>query len=178
MSELNEFLRVKILLNSPLRTISLKTYYFMQLASNTPIIHNIKLSENKSEILASRFFLQSSNVSNSNDEMIMLGALRKIAANSTIKVIVYNPFFPFIDLVRSSFCFLKILSENFYFQFMEVSSSVLSCLIVGTLIMFFVALILIPNFSTAFWVFFTIVSIEVGVFVSSSSQLLIGCYDF
>jgi hypothetical protein len=115
MSELNEFLRVKILLNSPLRTISLKTYYFMQLASNTPIIHNIKLSENKSEILASRFFLQSSNVSNSNDEMIMLGALRKIAANSTIKVIVYNPFFPFIDLVRSSFCFLKILSENFYF---------------------------------------------------------------
>ena len=54
-------------------------------------------------------------------------------------------------------------------QFSEVAWSVFSCLLFGTFVMFIVALLLIPNFSTAVWVFFTIVSIEVGIFVGEFS---------
>ena len=51
----------------------------------------------------------------------------------------------------------------YFFQFIGVYPSTISCLLAGTGIMLFVAIVLIPNPFASFWVIFTIVSIEAGV---------------
>lgn len=113
--------------------------------SDNPLDHNVIFSEDKRQIIASRFFFQSGKISNAIEEMAMVLELRRIASSANFNVVVFNPYFPYLDM------------------FLDVKYSTCSCLLTGTLIMFIIAILLIPNIATSFWVIITIGSIEAGV---------------
>jgi len=50
-------------------------------------------------IIRSKFYFQSAKSENANDDMAMVKEMRKIADSAPFKVIVFNPYFTYIDLV-------------------------------------------------------------------------------
>jgi hypothetical protein len=50
----------------------------------------------------SLFFFQSSISADANDDMALVKEIREIASSANFSVIVFNPFFTYIDLVISS----------------------------------------------------------------------------
>jgi len=70
---------------------------FMGEARRTQIESDILFSPDRSSVIASRFFVQSTRVRNAIEEVKMLHLVREIAANAPFKVVVYHPFFGFFD---------------------------------------------------------------------------------
>jgi hypothetical protein len=70
---------------------------FMTEARKTPLESDVLFSPDRSSVIASRFFVQSTRVENAIQEVKMLHSVRKVAANAPFKVVVYHPFFGFFD---------------------------------------------------------------------------------
>lgn len=106
---------------------------------------DIKFNDDFTEIVASRFVLQSQNILDANDEKNMVQELRNIAANAPFPVIVFNQLFVFFD------------------QFLLVRETSIQAIAVATAVMMLISFVFIPIPSCAFWVAFSISSIEIGV---------------
>ncbi|CAL8113391.1 unnamed protein product [Orchesella dallaii] len=124
----------------------LKTLTEEYIDSSSFYYDDIKFNENNTKIVASRFVIQSVNISDSNKERDMADTLRAIAKNQTgLNVTVFHPFFVFFD------------------QFLLIRQTSINCVAIAAFIMMGVSLIFIPNPLCSLWVAFSIVSIEAGV---------------
>uniref|UniRef100_A0A4W4F551 Patched domain-containing protein 3 n=1 Tax=Electrophorus electricus TaxID=8005 RepID=A0A4W4F551_ELEEL len=102
------------------------------------------------QIIASRMFIQTVNISTAADEKNMLNAFRETAekcvkSKEAVDILVYHHAFIYFD------------------QYSVIVSNTIQNIIVATLAMFFVSLLLIPNPICSIWVTFAIVSVIVGV---------------
>ncbi|KAM6953793.1 patched domain-containing protein 3 [Aplochiton taeniatus] len=103
------------------------------------------LNFTKNAIHASRFFLQTVNITTAIDEMNMLTKLRDIASTCPVPLIVYHPAFIYYD------------------QYDVIVTSTIQNIAVTTAAMLIISLLLIPNPLCSLWVTFSIASIIVGV---------------
>ncbi|KAL1497415.1 hypothetical protein ABEB36_008391 [Hypothenemus hampei] len=106
---------------------------------------DVKFDEKNENIIAMRFLIQAVNISGTEHEKEMVRALRKICKDSPLNATVFHPYFVFFD------------------QFELVRPLTVQNIIIGGAIMMIVTFIFIPNIFCAFWVAFSIVSIELGV---------------
>ena len=109
--------------------------------------NDIVFNDNASEIIASRFIIQTKSIQNANEEKEMLIELRRIADQfkGQFNVTVFHQYFIFFD------------------QFVLVREISIQTISVAAVVMMIISLIFIPSLSCAFWVAFSIVSIEIGV---------------
>jgi len=96
-------------------------------------------------IHASRFFVQTVNISMALDEMNMVDGLRDIADRCPVPLLVYHPAFIYYD------------------QYAVIVPSTVQSIGVTTAVMLVVSLLLIPNPLCSLWVTFSIGSVIVGV---------------
>ncbi|XP_069588545.1 patched domain-containing protein 3 [Ranitomeya imitator] len=96
-------------------------------------------------ITASRFFIQTVNVTSAVDERNMLNQVRDTAKSCEIPVLVYHPAFIYFD------------------QYAVIIDNTIQNVAVAAAAMFVISLLLIPNPLCSLWVTFTIASIIVGV---------------
>ncbi|KAI1292848.1 Patched domain-containing protein 3 [Halotydeus destructor] len=126
--------------NTALKNIFLR---FPQMAN---FRNDVVFSEDSSEIIASRFVIQTRNVTDANAEKEMLIDMRAIADQfKGDKITIFNHLFIFFD------------------QFILVRTISLQTIGVAALVMMVISLVFIPSPSCAIWVAFSIVSIEIGV---------------
>ncbi|XP_053876054.1 patched domain-containing protein 3 [Malaclemys terrapin pileata] len=97
------------------------------------------------EIAASRFFIQTVNVTTAVDEKNLLHQLRDLAKDCKIPLMVYHPAFIYYDQ------YIVIVPNTI--QNVGIASGVMLC----------VSLLLIPNLLCSLWVTFAIASVIVGV---------------
>ncbi|KAL8165023.1 UNVERIFIED_CONTAM: hypothetical protein K2H54_025205 [Gekko kuhli] len=97
------------------------------------------------EISASRFFIQTVNITTSMDERNLLHQLRARAANCDLPLIVYHPAFIFYD-------HLILIAQN-----------TVQNVMIATGAMLVISLLLIPNPLCSVWVTFAIASVIIGV---------------
>ncbi|XP_056375358.1 patched domain-containing protein 3 isoform X2 [Hyla sarda] len=96
-------------------------------------------------IIASRFFIQTVNVTSAVDEKNMLNQVRDTAKHCEIPVLVYHPAFIYFD------------------QYAVIIENTIQNVAVAAGAMFLISILLIPNPLCSLWVTFTIASIIVGV---------------
>ncbi|KAM9163523.1 LOW QUALITY PROTEIN: patched domain-containing protein 3-like [Pangshura tecta] len=96
------------------------------------------------EIAASRFFIQTVNVTTAVDEKNLLHQLRDLAKDCKIPLMVYHPAFIYYD------------------QYIVIANTIQNVGI-ATRVMLFISLLLIPNLLCSLWVTFAIASVVVGV---------------
>ncbi|KPP59988.1 patched domain-containing protein 3-like [Scleropages formosus] len=97
------------------------------------------------EILASRFFIQTVNVSSTLHQKNMLNTLRETAAQCPVPLLVYHPAFIYYD------------------QYVVIVSNTINNIVVATMVMLTISLLLIPNPICSLWVTFAIASVIAGV---------------
>ncbi|XP_036442146.1 patched domain-containing protein 3-like [Colossoma macropomum] len=98
------------------------------------------------QILASRMFVQTVNISRAIDEKNMLNAFRETAENcQAVDLLVYHYAFIYFD------------------QYAVIVSNTIQNVVVATLAMLVISLLLIPNPICSLWVTFAIASVIVGV---------------
>ena len=102
---------------------------------------DVVINGDSTQITQSRFFVQSTNLGDSNDERSMMLEARDIADDSSLEVVVFGAPFPFFD------------------QFVVILFNTLQTLGVAVASMMVVSLFFIPSLSTAVWVTLTTVSI-------------------
>lgn len=68
---------------------------------------DVKFDKSGSRIEASRFIVQTVNITDGNVEKDMVNDLRRIARESPLNVTVYHPYFVFIDQVCKSIGFSR-----------------------------------------------------------------------
>ena len=115
--------------------------FFREKLKKLPLPLNIKLNDEKSEIIAARFVLHSEDIKDAETDMELVKSLRQVADSSQFNVTVFNPSFPFFD------------------QFLQVWPSTVKCLTVSTIIVLLVTFILIPNAKACLVLMLTIASI-------------------
>lgn len=96
-------------------------------------------------IRASRFFIQTVNVTSAVDERDMINQLRDTAKTCEIPILVYHPAFIYFD------------------QYAVIIENTIQNVAVAAGAMFLISVLLIPNPLCSLWVTFTITSIIVGV---------------
>ncbi|MGH0172026.1 UNVERIFIED_CONTAM: hypothetical protein FKN15_062616 [Acipenser sinensis] len=96
-------------------------------------------------IIASRFFIQTTNITTPIKEKNMLDELREDVKNCVVPVLVYHPAFIYFD------------------QYAVIVSNMIQNIAVATAVMLVIALLLIPNPLCSLWVTFAIGSVIVGV---------------
>lgn len=96
-------------------------------------------------IKASRFFIQTMNVTSAVDEKNMLNQVRDTAKSCEVPVLVYHPAFIYFD------------------QYAVIIQNTIQNVAVAAIVMLVVSLLLIPNPLCFLWVTFAIASIIVGV---------------
>ncbi|XP_063777758.1 patched domain-containing protein 3-like [Pseudophryne corroboree] len=96
-------------------------------------------------IRASRFFIQTVNVTSAVAEKDMLNHVRSTVISCDIPVLVYHPAFIYFD------------------QYAVITQNTIQNVVVAAAAMFVVSILLIPNPLCSLWVTFTIASIIVGV---------------
>ncbi|KAL2085330.1 hypothetical protein ACEWY4_018650 [Coilia grayii] len=96
-------------------------------------------------IHASRFFIQTVNISTALDEMNMLDKLRDTARKCPVPLTVYHPAFIYHD------------------QYAVIVSNTIQNVAVTAAVMLVISLLLIPNPLCSLWVTFSIVSVVLGV---------------
>ncbi|XP_019633705.1 PREDICTED: patched domain-containing protein 3-like [Branchiostoma belcheri] len=106
---------------------------------------DIEFNDNKSEILASRFLVQTKEITNSVREKEMVIKMRDLADQSPFQTTVYHPSFIFYD------------------QYIAILPNTLQNLGIATATMFVVALVLVPHPVCSVWVTLSIASICTGV---------------
>ena len=118
---------------------------FLKESKNFTLSTDVLLTDDAREVRASRFFLQTDRIEDSQAEQKMLLDLRKIVSKYPFRVILFNPLFFIFD------------------QFAEVLDQSLLCVSLCVGIMSIVILIFIPSKVCVIWVIFSVVSVEVGV---------------
>ncbi|XP_069047360.1 patched domain-containing protein 3-like isoform X1 [Lepisosteus oculatus] len=103
------------------------------------------LNISQGNIYASRFFVQTVNISTAVDEKNMLNKLRETAQNCKVPLLVYHPAFIYYD------------------QYAVIVSTTVQNIVVATAVMLVISLLLIPNPLCSLWVTFAIGSVIVGV---------------
>uniref|UniRef100_W5ML63 Patched domain-containing protein 3 n=1 Tax=Lepisosteus oculatus TaxID=7918 RepID=W5ML63_LEPOC len=103
------------------------------------------LNISQGNIYASRFFVQTVNISTAVDEKNMLNKLRETAQNCKVPLLVYHPAFIYYD------------------QYAVIVSTTIQNIVVATAVMLVISLLLIPNPLCSLWVTFAIGSVIVGV---------------
>uniref|UniRef100_A0A4X2M296 Patched domain-containing protein 3 n=1 Tax=Vombatus ursinus TaxID=29139 RepID=A0A4X2M296_VOMUR len=106
---------------------------------------DIQVNETAKEILSSRFFIQSINVSTAVKEKMMLNQLRSAATQCAIPLTVYHPAFIYFD------------------QYTVIIDNTIQNAVVAAAAMLIVSLLFIPNPLCSLWVTFAISSVIVGV---------------
>ncbi|XP_060104322.1 patched domain-containing protein 3-like [Heteronotia binoei] len=104
---------------------------------------DINLTDMK--IPASRFFIQTVNVTSAIDERNLLEQLRGLAADCTLPLIVYHPAFIYFD------------------QYLVIAQNTIQNVLIATGAMLLISLLLIPSPLCSLWVTFAIASVIVGV---------------
>ena len=117
---------------------------FLEVSSHLPHSRDVLHGEGD-EVLASRFFLQTSKISTSAEEKEAITMMREITDGAPFKTVIFNPHFPLFD------------------QFLDVAPSTLETVLLCILAMAVVTLIFIPNRISVLWIILTIISVEVGV---------------
>ncbi|XP_064202661.1 patched domain-containing protein 3 [Anguilla rostrata] len=97
------------------------------------------------EIHASRFFIQTVNITSALQEKNMLSELRLTAKTCPVPLLVYHPAFIFFD------------------QYAVIVTNTIQNILVATAVMLVISLLLIPNPLCSLWVTFAIASVIVGV---------------
>lgn len=110
-----------------------------------PFRYDVVFNEDGSEVIASRFLIQTKHVMDANMEKEMLITLREIADSFPFPVTIYHHYFIFFD------------------QFVLVRSISIQTITVAAIVMMIISLVFIPSPSCAIWVAFSIISIEIGV---------------
>ena len=119
---------------------------FLHLPMTESFRNDVVFNEDGSEIIASRFVIQTKNIKDANMEKEMLINLRSIADEfKSDNVSIFNHLFIFFD------------------QFILVREISLQTITVAAVVMMAISLFFIPSPSCAIWVAFSIVSIEIGV---------------
>lgn len=113
--------------------------------SHTQFKSDVKLSSDGESIVASRFFIQSINMSSSSRKIGLLREFRAIAAEFPVKTFPYYPTFPF------------------YEQYTAVKPNTLQNIGIALVAMCVVAIFMIPHPFCAILIVVCIVSIDVGV---------------
>ncbi|XP_033849650.1 patched domain-containing protein 3-like [Acipenser ruthenus] len=103
------------------------------------------ISISNDNIIASRFFIQTTNITTPIKEKNMLDELREDVKNCVVPVLVYHPAFIYFD------------------QYAVIVSNTIQNIAVATAVMLVIALLLIPNPLCSLWVTFAIGSVIVGV---------------
>ena len=106
---------------------------------------DIKFSSDGNSIEASRFYIQTINISTSDTKMSLLREFRDISGDFPVKTFPYNPMFPFYD------------------QYMAVKPNTLQNIGIALVAMCIVAVIMIPHPFCSVLIVLCIVSIDVGV---------------
>ncbi|XP_068261719.1 patched domain-containing protein 3 [Nyctibius grandis] len=133
--------------NSGLISISNKTLFI----NNLPVLFQIvpsfewDIDKTEDEIEASRFFIQTANVTSSVDEKNLLSQLRETAKQCSIPLMVYHPAFIYYD------------------QYLVIVQNTIQNVVIAAGAMLIVSLLLIPNPLCCLWVTFAIASVIVGV---------------
>ncbi|KAF0290223.1 Patched domain-containing protein 3 [Amphibalanus amphitrite] len=99
----------------------------------------------KGEIVASRFIIQTRHINNTLEDKDMMLELRRICEESELECSIFHPLFVFFD------------------QFVLVRTVSIQSISIAAGIMCVVSLIFIPNPVCSLWVAFSILSIEIGV---------------
>ncbi|KAM9673352.1 patched domain-containing protein 3 [Trichechus inunguis] len=107
-------------------------------------VYDINISSSN-EIISSRAFIQTRDVSTPTNKKMMLQQLRGIAAKCEIPLLVYNQAFIYFD------------------QYAVIVENTIRSVTVASLAMFIVSLLLIPHPLCSLWVTFAIASVVVGV---------------
>nr|XP_060639434.1 patched domain-containing protein 3-like [Anolis sagrei ordinatus] len=103
------------------------------------------INSSTTEIFASRFFIQTVNITDAVHEKHLLNELRGLAANCKIALMVYHPAFIYFD------------------QYLVIVPNTIQNILIATGVMLIVSLLLIPNPLCSLWVTFAIASVIVGV---------------
>ncbi|KAM6422078.1 patched domain-containing protein 3 [Rhynochetos jubatus] len=103
------------------------------------------VNKTQDKIEASRFFIQTVNVTSAIDEKHLLNQLREAARQCSIPLMVYHPAFIYYD------------------QYLVIVQNTIQNIIVAAGAMLVVSLLLIPNPLCCLWVTFAIASVIVGV---------------
>lgn len=135
------------LATSGLINISSKTLFINNLPKLFRIVPSFEWDINKTQdaINASRFFIQTVNVTSAIDEKNLLNQLRETAKQCTIPLMVYHPAFIYYD------------------QYLVIVQNTIQNVVVAAGAMLVISLLLIPNPLCCLWVTFAIASVIVGV---------------
>ncbi|KFV99859.1 Patched domain-containing protein 3, partial [Fulmarus glacialis] len=127
--------------------ISNKTLFINNLPKLFKIVPSFEWDINKTqdEIEASRFFIQTVNVTSAVDEKNLLNQLRETAKQCSIPLMVYHPAFIYYD------------------QYLVIVQNTIQNVVIAAGAMLVVSLLLIPNLLCCLWVTFAIASVIVGV---------------
>ncbi|KAM5158310.1 patched domain-containing protein 3-like [Mantella aurantiaca] len=96
-------------------------------------------------IIASRFFIQTRNVTSAIDEKNLLNQVRDTATSCEVPILVFHPSFIYFD------------------QYAVIIQNTIQNVTAATIVMLVISLLLIPNLLCSIWVTFAIASIIVGV---------------
>ncbi|KAK2531248.1 patched domain-containing protein 3 [Columba livia] len=135
------------LANGGLINISSQTLFI----NNLPILFQMvpgfewDINKTQDKIEASRFFIQTVNMTSAVDEKNLLSQLRETAKQCSVPLMVYHPAFIYYD------------------QYLVIVQNTIQNIIVATGAMLIVSLLLIPSPLCCLWVTFAIVSVIVGV---------------
>lgn len=127
--------------------INNKTDFLNKLTIMFKILPSFEWDINKTqdEIEASRFFIQTVNVTSAVDEKNLLNQLREAAKHCSIPLQVYHPAFIYYD------------------QYLVIVQNTVQNVVIAAGAMLVVSLLLIPNPLCCLWVTFAIASVIVGV---------------
>ena len=124
---------------------TIKLAQVLESSNKTPFLFNVKFSDDKKNITASRFMLQSESIKDALMEIELVTSLRQVADASPFNVTVFNPFFPYFD------------------QFIKVRPNTLKTIGISTAVVLLVTFILIPNINACIVLVINFVSISVQV---------------
>ncbi|KFW70663.1 Patched domain-containing protein 3, partial [Pygoscelis adeliae] len=127
--------------------ISNKTLFINNLPTLLKIVPSFEwdIDKTQDEIEASRFFIQTVNVTSAVDEKNLLNQLRETAKQCSVPLMVYHPAFIYYD------------------QYLVIVQNTIQNVVVAAGAMLVVSLLLIPNPLCCLWVTFAIASVIVGV---------------
>ncbi|UYV69158.1 daf-6, partial [Cordylochernes scorpioides] len=120
-------------------------FVFFRLGQSDRFKGDIKFNKDYTEIVASRFFVQSYNTTDIGKGIATFRALEKLTDSNPFNSTFYSP--------------LSVLAESF----LLIRGIFISTVFYTIISMLIITLIFIPNIVVTFWTTFSIISIEVGV---------------
>lgn len=118
---------------------------FLKFSIGQLVKNDVVFNENYTEIIASRFILQSVNVNGVEDDKKLLIQLRDIANSAPFPVVVHHFLFVFYD------------------QFLLVTKASFQSIVIAAAVMMIITFIFIPSITSVLSVVASIISIQVGV---------------